>query len=173
VLKLSAVTNGYFRPDKCKTLPSELAPRPYLEVNEGDLLFTRKNTHELVAAVALVRNTPPRLLLPDLIFRLRIAPNVPLLADYLGASLANPNKRQRVQSLASGSAGSMPNISKGRLRTVLTLLPPIALQRRFAEQAADLQAAIAQQERMADASDQLVASLMAQLFDSAAERRAA
>ena len=39
------------------------------------------------------------------------------------------------------------------------------LQRQFAEQAADIQAMIAQQERMAEASDRLIASLMAQLFD--------
>ena len=39
-----------FPPGSVQNAPSELAPRPDLEVKEGDLLFSRKNTHELVAA---------------------------------------------------------------------------------------------------------------------------
>jgi hypothetical protein len=43
--------------------------------------------------------------------------------------------------------------------------PPVPLQREFGNHAAEIRAAIAQQERMAETSGQLVASLMAQLFD--------
>ncbi|MGH3931358.1 MAG: hypothetical protein ACRDTF_15470, partial [Pseudonocardiaceae bacterium] len=35
-------------------------------------------------------------------------------------------------SCCGGSAGSMPNISKARLRTALVELPPLSLQREFA-----------------------------------------
>ena len=54
VLKLGAVTWCEFDDSDQKALPPSLAPRPELEVAPGDLLFTRKNTHDLVAAVAYV-----------------------------------------------------------------------------------------------------------------------
>ena len=63
----------------------------------------------------------------------------------------------------------MRNISQGRLSAMQVPVPPQMTQLAFAERFADVRAMIAQQERMAGAGEQLVASLMAQLFD----RRAA
>jgi type I restriction enzyme, S subunit len=57
------------------------------------------------------------------------------------------------------------NINLRILRSVEVPVPPLQLQEEFAERTADTQSAVAQQERMLEASDQLVASLMAQLFD--------
>jgi hypothetical protein len=37
-----------------KRLPGDVLPRPELEVHDGDVLVTRKNTYDLVAACALV-----------------------------------------------------------------------------------------------------------------------
>lgn len=133
VLKLGAVTYGRFDDCAQKALPEGVEPRRHLEVREGDLLFTRKNTYELVAACALVRQTRPRLLMPDLIFRLRLADPVRSHPEFVHALLSHPAKRAEVQSLASGAAGSMPNISKARLRTVPICLPPPELQLRFGE----------------------------------------
>src|SRR5437016_521950 len=50
VLKLGAVTWCEYNADENKALPPNVAPDPELEVKPGDLLFTRKNTYELVAA---------------------------------------------------------------------------------------------------------------------------
>ena len=44
--------------------------------------------------------------------------------------------------------------------------PPLELQQVFAERVADIQALIAQQDRMAEASEELTASLMARAFES-------
>jgi type I restriction enzyme S subunit len=52
--------------------------------------------------------------------------------EFLHQLLILPPKRKEVQKLASGSAGSMPNISKHNLMKVEIELPPIALQRKFA-----------------------------------------
>ncbi len=43
--------------------------------------------------------------------------------------------------------------------------PPLSLQHTFASHVSDIQAMIAQQDRMAEASEDLTASLMAQAFD--------
>ncbi|WDZ72748.1 restriction endonuclease subunit S [Vibrio harveyi] len=57
VLKLGAVTRCVFDGNENKALPSETAPTVKHEVKAGDLLFSRKNTYELVAACAYVYET--------------------------------------------------------------------------------------------------------------------
>ncbi|MCX6917522.1 MAG: restriction endonuclease subunit S, partial [Verrucomicrobia bacterium] len=136
VLKLGAVTTCQYLDTKNKALPEGSAPRPELEVKVGDLLFTRKNTYDLVAACAYVFETRPKLILSDLIFRFRLKPGVELGPIYLWGLLTVPSKRKEVQALAGGSAGSMPNISKGRLLTLLIEVPPLPLQKEFAQQVA-------------------------------------
>lgn len=132
VLKLSAVTWCEFNENEQKALPADQRPRKEIEIQSGDLLFTRKNTYELVAAVAYVHQTRPKLMLSDLIFRLRIKPDVEVDQMFLWHLLKQPHQRQKIQELAGGAAGSMPNISKTKLKTIHLIKPPITLQRRFA-----------------------------------------
>jgi type I restriction enzyme S subunit len=132
VLKLSAVTRGVFLPGENKRLPDGIAPRPALEVKPHDLLFSRKNTRDLVAATAFAVDPPRKLMISDLIFRLRVdaAQAVPA---FIWRQLATSSKRREAQNLAGGSAGSMPNISKERLRTLNMIVPPMGLQEQFAQ----------------------------------------
>lgn len=139
VLKLGAVTSCEYNPLANKALPKGVEPRPLLEVRPGDLLFTRKNTYDLVAACALVGETPPHLMLPDLIFRLRLSPDAELDPSFLQQLLVYPAKRREVQRLASGSAASMPNISKARLAALGVESPPMALQTAFARHIAGIE----------------------------------
>ena len=76
VLKLGAVTTCGYIDSENKALPEDSLPRTALEIKVGDLLFTRKNTFELVAACAYVFETRPKLMLSDLIFRLQLKPGV-------------------------------------------------------------------------------------------------
>ena len=70
ILKLSAATYGEYRPNENKALLDHRQFVSEAEIKPGDLLFTRKNTPELVGMAAYVYNTPPNLMMPDLIFRL-------------------------------------------------------------------------------------------------------
>jgi len=130
VLKLGAVTYGVFEPTEQKAFLGDVTGMRANEVRPGDLLMTRKNTRDLVGAVAVVPDVRPHLLLPDLIFRL-IVDETRVSKTYLHALLMDPRKRPQVRALASGSAGSMPNISQARLRALILELPPIDLQHRF------------------------------------------
>jgi type I restriction enzyme S subunit len=140
VLKLGAVTWGVYDSCENKALPSAVDPDPSIEVHPGDLLFVRKNTYELVGACALVRDTPPRLMMSDLIFRLVLKPGQ-VNARFLQQLLTVPTKRRELQKLAGGSAGSMPNISKGRLANQAVELPPLNLQKAFESRAAQVERA--------------------------------
>ena len=164
VLKLGAVTSCKYIDTENKALPENAAPRPELEVKAGDVLFTRKNTYELVAACALVMATRPRLMLSDLIFRLRIATGAGIIPEFLWALLVSPAMRKQAQRLASGSAGSMPNISKQRLKGLSIPIPPTDLQRQFAAHVAQTQALEARQAESRRRLDDLFQSLLHRAF---------
>ncbi|CAH8208150.1 Type I restriction-modification system, specificity subunit S [Vibrio aestuarianus] len=77
--------------------------------------------HELVGACAYVRETPEQLMLPDLIFRFQMPEQ---LKVYLWGLLNNQSFNLKVRALASGAAGSMPNIAKSKLYDLTLPLPP-------------------------------------------------
>lgn len=163
VLKLGAVTYGEFRPDANKAYLGDLNGMASNEVASGDVLMTRKNTRDLVGAVALVDETRPRLLLPDLIFRLHLDTKR-LDRRYFQALMMNPQKRHSVRALSSGSASSMPNISKARLAKLPIELPPLALQAEFASQVESIGIQRGRVETAASLDDELLASLQARAF---------
>jgi type I restriction enzyme S subunit len=131
VLKLGAVTRCRFNETENKALPQGVAPSKRDEVKTGDLLFSRKNTYELVAACAYVFGTRPKLLMPDLIFRFQFKSDAQVNPIFMWKLLTNDSQRKAIQSLASGAAGSMPNISKANLKTVRLPTPPLHLQNHF------------------------------------------
>ena len=133
VLKLSAVTGCNYIEDQNKELPDTFEPKTNIEVKDCDLLFSRKNTYELVGASAFIFNTRPKLMLSDLIFRLNIQDTSVIKTEFLWKLLVHPGIRKNIQSLAGGAAGSMPNISKEKLRNVALPVPPIDLQNKFAD----------------------------------------
>ena len=164
VLKLGAVTTCKYLDTETKAMLEEIAPRPELEIKAGDLLFTRKNTYELVAACAFVFETAPKLMLSDLIFRFRLKADAQLDPIFLWGLLTEHNKRKQVQAMAGGSAGSMPNISKGRLITLPIELPPLPLQKAFAERVKEIRGLETAQARSRARLDALFASLLDRAF---------
>ena len=131
VLKLGAITRCTYDDSQSKALPPEVEPEVQHEIAVGDLLFSRKNTRDHVGATALVGDTQGKLLMSDLIFRLKMRPDAEVTSSYLQQLLIFPTKRKEIQRLAGGSAGSMPNISKAKLSASLIELPPLRLQEEF------------------------------------------
>jgi type I restriction enzyme S subunit len=126
VLKLSAATYGDYRPSENKALLDDDLFIEGAEVHSGDLLFTRKNTPELVGMAAYVQDTPPKLMMPDLIFRL--VPNERMNAVFLWQLINCREFRPVIQGISGGSAKSMSNISKERLGKIKVICPPRILQ---------------------------------------------
>lgn len=131
ILKLSAATYGFYIPEENKAIISVEDYIESAEVHDGDLLFTRKNTPELVGMAAYVFSTPQNLMMPDLIFRLNTKPNCNKI--YLWKLINHELYRECIKSIANGSAKSMSNISKERLKKLCLPLPPLELQNQFAD----------------------------------------
>lgn len=166
VLRLSAITSCDYKEDEHKTLPKEIQPNQAVEIRAEDVLLSRKNTYELVGASVYVWKTQGKMLLPDLIFRLNIADRERLHPIFLWSLLTMPSKRAQVRKLASGSAGSMPNIAKSRLRTLDIEVPPYEAQTHFAgavEQARSIQS---QQSAATAKAQATLDALLARTFAS-------
>lgn len=129
VLKLSAITYGYYNPHENKQLPDCDLFCPELEVKPGDILFSRKNTLEYVGKTVYVFDSPGHLMLPDLIFR--IVPGDCVRPIYLQQLFDHPRFRRIITGLANGTTGSMPNISKSSLLNLAIPLPPLEEQEKI------------------------------------------
>lgn len=131
VLKLSAVTWNKFRPSENKALFPECDPGACPNVKKGDLLISRANTTELIAAVVMVEEDHPNLLLSDK--TLRLVPKSGLTtSSYLLHLLRTPFLRDHFERHATGTSGSMRNISQANIVTARIPLPPLPEQRQIA-----------------------------------------
>ncbi len=163
ILKLGAVTYGYFDHLENKCLPSALKIPREVPVEKGDLLFSRKNTLELVGATAYCFKDYNNLFLPDTIFKLRYKP-AEVNGIFLWKLLSDIRIRKDMQKLATGSAGSMPNISKSRLLEFEIPLPPYPLQQKFASIVKEVEAMKEKQKHSKEHLDSLFNALMQKAF---------
>jgi len=124
VLKLSAISKGRFKREENKALRGTDEEEQLLSLRKGDVLITRGNTPELVADVACVPHDEPNLLLPDLIYRLRVQEKK-ILPEYLTSFLTTAAARVQIRRDARGSSGSMVKVSQGHVLDWLTPLPPL------------------------------------------------
>mgnify|MGYP001187131523 CR=1 FL=1 len=133
VLKLSSLTGGFFTLSQSKTLPKDRIPKYNLEVQRGDVLFARKNTLEYIGTSAYIfeRNYSSQYIFSDLMFRMQCHRDI-VHPIFLWLCMSQKNQRSEIRRLATGTAGTMPNISKKRLLTMPIICPPIERQEQFA-----------------------------------------
>jgi type I restriction enzyme S subunit len=131
ILKVSAVTNDGFISTENKHLENGRYVNQTLVVRQGDLLITRCNTPDLVGTACLVDKAPPPLLLCDKTLRLRLNSERDD-SHYLVHALRMPQLRRQIEISATGSSGSMKNISQHDIRRYLVPRPPFEEQQRIA-----------------------------------------
>lgn len=132
VLRVSAISSGTFRAEENKALPADYDPGDCPRVNSGDLLFSRANTRELVGAVAIAERDYPNLLLSDKTLRLQVDSRR-CSQRYLLYYLRSPGAREYLVRHATGTSGSMLNISQYKLRGLPVPALPLPEQRRIAD----------------------------------------
>ena len=131
VLKTGAVTYDCFDGNAVKDLPIDYVPLPEHLLKDGDLLVSRMNTPELVGSCAYVWKAPANTYLPDRLWRATLKQgNNPI---YLWFSIIQLKAKEQIRTLASGTSGSMKNISKPRFLSVKIKNAPLSLQQEFAK----------------------------------------
>jgi type I restriction enzyme S subunit len=130
VLKTGAVTYDHFDGNQVKNLPLEYVPIPSHKVNVNDLLISRMNTAELVGACAYVWWIDDSIYLPDRLWRAEI--NKLCHPVYLWKALTTDKAKEQIRNYASGTSGSMKNISKSSFLNVQIPKAPLIEQQLFA-----------------------------------------
>ena len=130
VLKVSAVTKGYFTPDECKVLNDQSSIKKYIFPQAGDLLFSRANTREMVGATAVITQDYPEHILPDKLWKIRFIDTVDVW--YMKYVLSSKSIRSIFSSVSNGTSGSMFNVSMEKFKSIVIPLPPLELQKQFA-----------------------------------------
>ena len=163
VLKTGAVTFDYFNGNEVKYLPVDYIPLPEHLVKDGDVLVSRMNTPELVGACAYVWQAPKNTYLPDRLWRAYLKDNISPI--YLWISLIQPKAKEQIRSMASGTSGTMKNISKPKFLSVKIKGAPLSLQKEFAAKIEAIEAMKAKVRQSLKESETLFNSRMDYYFN--------
>ena len=129
VLKVSAVTYGVFDANEYKVLRDIKQIVKGIYPQKGDLLFSRANTREYVGATALIDQDYPDLMLPDKLWKLIFKQEImPVFAKQF---LSHPEVRKVLSAMATGTSGSMYNISMEKLKRLEIIVPNMNRQKEY------------------------------------------
>ena len=125
---------------------------------------SRAKTTELVGATAYVLETPPNLLLPDKLWRFFWKQPVQVEPFYVWSFFQTATVRRELGRRATGTSGSMKNISKPKVLSMLVPTPPLLLQRQFAARVQEIRALEGRQAESRCRLDDLFQSLLHRAF---------
>ena len=163
VLKVSAVTKGYFIPDECKVLDDQENIKKRVIPEKGDLIFSRANTREMVGATAIVLQDYPELILPDKLWKIRF--NNEADVYYMKHVLSSKHIRDQFSAQSTGTSGSMYNVSMEKFYGISIPLPPVEQQvefKRFVKQVDKSKVVV---QKSLDETQKLFNSLMQVYFE--------
>jgi type I restriction enzyme S subunit len=164
ILKVSAVTSGIFDPTESKPAPPNYVPPSSHIVRDGDLLFSRANTSELVGATAFAESPSPNLLLPDKLWRFVWYTPARVDPRYVHYLFQRPAFREVVSRNATGTSGSMKNISQAKVLAIACGLPPLGLQQTFGSRITHVERLRRSQAQQLVEMDALFSSLQHRAF---------
>ncbi|WP_341531830.1 restriction endonuclease subunit S (plasmid) [Nostoc sp. UHCC 0302] len=126
LVKISAVTWGFFDEKETKTVTDKSKIEPSLFINEGDFLISRANTLELVGASVVVEEIRHKIMISDKVWRVTFleAEN-----NYINFYLKSKLGRKEIESRATGNQLSMRNISQNAFKDVVIAIPPLIEQK--------------------------------------------
>lgn len=113
VIKVSSVTWGEFDEEESKTILTNDRFNPNFLIREGDFLFSRANTIELVGACVLVKRITKQLMLSDKVLRFLFKDD--LLNTYVLYFLKSKRGREEIEFHSTGNQDSMRNIGQNRI----------------------------------------------------------
>jgi len=113
VLKTTAVQALRFQANENKVLPTSLEPRPALEIAADDILVTRAGPRVRCGISCVVKQTRPKLIPADKIYRLRAKPQR-AVPDYLAFMLNAPQSLETIEIMKTGMSDSGLNITQDK-----------------------------------------------------------
>ena len=130
VLKTSCVNNGFFNPlENKKIIPSDLG-RAKLHPKENTILISRMNTPQLVGQSGYISKNYQNLFVPDRLWMASVNDN--FSCRLVSQILASDRVMALISNIATGTSGSMKNISKPNFLSIKVKLPTLPEQQKIA-----------------------------------------
>jgi type I restriction enzyme, S subunit len=164
ILKTSCVFGGIFFPNEKKRISPHDISRAKLNPRKGSIVISRMNTPALVGECGYIDNDYLNLFLPDRLWMTRPEENTSYCSRWLSYLLSFSSFNRAIKDSATGTSGSMKNISKGSFFAVKILLPIEKEQTAIATILSDMDTAISTLEEKLTKTRQLKQGMMHQLL---------
>ena len=164
ILKTSAVAGGVFKPTEAKIIAPKDLRRVHLSPLAETVLISRMNTIELVGECGYVPADFPHLFIPDRLWMTRFRSGTVLSPKWLSYVLCTPSARMLLRNIATGTSGSMKNISKAAFLNLEFRMPSLPEQSAIAEILTDIDAELAALEQRRDKTRLLKQAMMQELL---------
>ena len=164
ILKTSSVENGKFIPHECKRIAPKDIQRAKLNPRTDTILISRMNTIDLVGECGYVSEDYPFLFLPDRLWMTCFRPECGISAKWLSYILSSNAYRMKLKAVATGTSGSMKNISKGSLFSLAIPFPNQKEQGTIAEALSDVDALIESLDKLIAKKRDIKQAAMQQLL---------
>ncbi len=129
ILKTSAIKMGDIDLLEVKSIVSEEVARAKTPLIKNSIIISRMNTPELVGASGLVRESIDNIFLPDRLWQGQVAGN--FSPEWLIQSINIAANIKKIRDLATGTSGSMKNISKKSMLDLIINVPTLEEQQKI------------------------------------------
>ncbi len=164
ILKTSAVFNGYFLPHENKKIAPRDINRAKLSPRVDSIIISRMNTIDLVGECGYVDKDYSNLYLPDRLWMMRFKRKSKVNVKWLSYVLSYKKYKANIKLAATGTSGSMKNISKDSLLSINIPFPAPEEQQSIAAVLIDMDAEIVALEQKRDKTRALKQGMMQELL---------
>ncbi|MDT8397453.1 MAG: restriction endonuclease subunit S [Pseudomonadales bacterium] len=148
ILKTSCVQSGNFLPHEAKNIAPSDRHRAALNPRRDTIIISRMNTIDLVGECGFVDRDYPDLFVPDRLWMTLLHPSSSVSPRWLAYVLSSADYRKQLQSIATGTSGSMKNIAKASLLALQLAYPPPPEQRAIVVALSDVDGMIGALEKL-------------------------
>ena len=131
-IQASCVYGDRFQPEENKKVVDEELDRTSCPVKGDNLIISRMNTPELVGNCGYVEDDYPNLFLPDRLWLSHFPTLAPVYPKFFWYLLISKGFKNVMSSLATGTSGSMKNITQEDLLGATVAVPPLIEQHTIA-----------------------------------------
>ncbi|EAT59506.1 restriction endonuclease subunit S [Chlorobium ferrooxidans] len=164
ILKTSCVYGGKFDSEEHKKIHPRDIRRAKLNPRKNSILISRMNTPALVGECGFIDRDYPNLFLPDRLWMTRHEGKRPTCILWFSYLLSFGSFNRAIKESATGTSGSMKNISKGSLFVLQVPLPNKIEQEAIAEALSDADAFIESLEQLIFKKRQIKQGVMQELL---------
>ena len=128
VLKTSCVYGNRFSPEENKKVIDEETEKVACPVTKDSVIISRMNTPDLVGSCGYVEFDYPNLFLPDRLWIARFENHKKMVGKFVWYLISSDTIVKLTGILATGTSGSMKNLSQDSFLNIATAVPPIEEQ---------------------------------------------